>query len=156
MLTVNEVNAPAEVDTSQVQMTRRRREAARKAAAHRSKVHLTERVLGRAAKQGDVQTAQASVAPLAPQGSPQDETPSSSAVTNNTPRDLNEAARMTTSPPDTCRTVTKATYAMEASIPNKASPAVAAARRSCHAAAGLGREGRGARLGGPGAEKGGS
>ena len=128
VLTVSEVNAPAEVDTSQVQMTRRRREAARKAAAHRSKVHVTERVLGREAKQGDVQTAQASVAPLAPQGGPQVETPSSSAVTNKTPRDLNEAARTTTSPLDTCRTVSKATYAMEASTPNKASPAVAAAR----------------------------
>ena len=46
---------------------------------------------------------------------------------DNTPRDLNEAARMTTSPPDTCRTGTKATYAMEASTPNKASPAAAAA-----------------------------
>ena len=93
-------------------------------------------MLGREAKQGDVQTAQASVASLAPQGSPQVE--SSSAVINNTPRDLNEAdntprdlneaARMTTSPRDTCRTVTKATYAMEASTPNKASPAAAAAR----------------------------
>ena len=82
VLTVSEVNAPPEVDTSQVQRSCRRREAARKAAAHRSKVHVTERVLDRKAKIEAAQTAQASVAPPAPQGGPQVTTLSPSAVIN--------------------------------------------------------------------------
>lgn len=62
VLTVSEIVPPPEIDTSQVQKSRRRREAARKAAAHQSKVYLTERVLSRKVDNEAAQTAQASVA----------------------------------------------------------------------------------------------
>ena len=83
-------------------MSRRRREAARKAAAHRSlaKVHVTERVLGRKAKKEAAQTA---VAPPAPQGGPQMTTLSSSAVIND--RDLGPTGEPSRAPVSSAATV---------------------------------------------------